>query len=573
VFAQNAEAGLVVGTSNNVVAHNVFARSQSWGGLSYYGDSSVGNDYLNNIFFQNVRAHVEALLDNRLDHSVLFPENVWSLWSWAAPCAGSHLFFLDPLFVDESANDYRTQPGSPCRGAAGPVKLLGARSSPDIGLFPATLYWEPELEPIPDVTIEEGSEVRLTAKLREADPPTDRIAFGLAGLPPEGASVDPATGAFTWTPNETHGPGVYHITVVATADDSPIVSAATTFAVTVNEVNQPPVVALMTEPLICNPSFEADEFTVWPGYIRENRAITGWTSPPNSGVNSGTFGGPFSDNGLIPDGNRVAFVQEDGALSQVISGFDVGASYQLEFFENARNGGLPGLAVTIGGATIVPAHTVTPVGGNEPYRLVTSTVFQAGAPQLELAFVKSSPQGGDSTVLIDNVRLVALSQLPSERERIIDELTPLAAAFRATDPDVPGNHFSFALISAPANVSLDSASGILSWTPTEAQGPSTNTITVRVTDDGVPPLSATNSFTVVVRALPRLELKAIKMVGGGFTMVANGVSGQTFTLQVSADLSSWTNLVTTNSTEATLMLEDRAAGSARKQFYRLKRTQ
>src|SRR5437773_2603233 len=36
------------------------------------------------------------------------------------------------------------------------------------------------------------------------------------------------------------------------------------------------------------------------------------------------------------------------------------------------------------------------------------------------------------------------------------------------------------------------------WMPTEAQGPSTNLITVRVTDNGAPPSSDTRSFTVVV---------------------------------------------------------------------------
>ena len=39
---------------------------------------------------------------------------------------------------------------------------------------------------------------------------------------------------------------------------------------------------------------------------------------------------------------------------------------------------------------------------------------------------------------------------------------------------------------------------MFSWTPTEAQGPGTNSITVRVTDDGVPPLSDTKTFSVTV---------------------------------------------------------------------------
>src|SRR5437879_7872761 len=48
-------------------------------------------------------------------------------------------------------------------------------------------------------------------------------------------------------------------------------------------------------------------------------------------------------------------------------------------------------------------------------------------------------------------------------------------------------------------MTINGSSGVISWTPGEAQGPSTNTITVVVTDNGVPALSATNSFTVTVR--------------------------------------------------------------------------
>src|SRR2546425_9670764 len=52
------------------------------------------------------------------------------------------------------------------------------------------------------------------------------------------------------------------------------------------------------------------------------------------------------------------------------------------------------------------------------------------------------------------------------------------------------------LVRCPSGVVLDSNTGVLSWTPTEAQGPSTNVITVRVTDNGA--LSDSKGFTVVV---------------------------------------------------------------------------
>src|SRR5439155_1790089 len=60
------------------------------------------------------------------------------------------------------------------------------------------------------------------------------------------------------------------------------------------------------------------------------------------------------------------------------------------------------------------------------------------------------------------------------------------------------NTLTFSLLSGPPGVNLDSATGLLTWTPTEAQGPSTNLITVRVTDNGTPALNDTKSFTVVV---------------------------------------------------------------------------
>src|SRR5207249_3934000 len=68
----------------------------------------------------------------------------------------------------------------------------------------------------------------------------------------------------------------------------------------------------------------------------------------------------------------------------------------------------------------------------------------------------------------------------------------------AIDPDIPVNLLTFSLVSAPAGTTLDSVSGVLTWTPTEAQGPGTNLIAVRVTDNGARPISATNSFTVTV---------------------------------------------------------------------------
>jgi hypothetical protein len=169
-------------------------------------------------------------------------------------------------------------------------------------------------------------------------------------------------------------------------------------------------------PQIANPSFEADNFTVFPGYVSGNGPITGWNALGGHGVNPGTFGGPFTDNGAIPDGTKAAFLQADGAMSQVINGFIVGNTYQVRYFENARNccsGTAPFVEVNIGGVTIVAPHVSPPVGGGNPYREVLSDPFVATATSLELSFIKSNPQGGDTTLLIDNVSIVPPNTAPT----------------------------------------------------------------------------------------------------------------------------------------------------------------
>lgn len=85
---------------------------------------------------------------------------------------------------------------------------------------------------------------------------------------------------------------------------------------------------------------------------------------------------------------------------------------------------------------------------------------------------------------------------PISDETIL-ETTPLIFTNMASDADDDVLTFSLDA-GAPTNAMIDTAAGIFSWMPTEAQGPSTNLITVRITDSGSPPLSATQNFTVIV---------------------------------------------------------------------------
>src|SRR5207247_820529 len=103
------------------------------------------------------------------------------------------------------------------------------------------------------------------------------------------------------------------------------------------------------------------------------------------------------------------------------------------------------------------------------------------------------------TVVVTELNSAPTLTVPPDQT--ISELSTLTVTNTASDTDLPANILTFSLLSGPPGVNLDSATGLLTWTPTEAQGHSTNLITVRVTDNGTPALNDTRSFTVVVTEL------------------------------------------------------------------------
>lgn len=92
------------------------------------------------------------------------------------------------------------------------------------------------------------------------------------------------------------------------------------------------------------------------------------------------------------------------------------------------------------------------------------------------------------------------TNLPPELEligdRSVGEGSLLTFTTAATDPN-PGNVLTFTLDSgSPAGASINPTTGVFSWTPTDSV--STANVTVRVTDNGIPSLSATQTFAIEV---------------------------------------------------------------------------
>ena len=153
---------------------------------------------------------------------------------------------------------------------------------------------------------------------------------------------------------------------------------------------------------IPNPSFEADVFTVFPGYVSGNSPITGWTGsfPSSHGINP-SAGSPFADNGAIPEGSQVAFIQNnsfDSTLETTITGLTVARTYQVTFRANARSGNVPVLNFLIDGNLLVNSN-VRPVGAINQYSRVSGYFTAvAGTATLTVKNVADS----DNTIVIDD---------------------------------------------------------------------------------------------------------------------------------------------------------------------------
>lgn len=110
----------------------------------------------------------------------------------------------------------------------------------------------------------------------------------------------------------------------------------------------------------------------------------------------------------------------------------------------------------------------------------------------------------------------------------------------AVDENTPPRPLTFSLAAgAPTNATINATNGLFQWQPTESQGRSTNVISVTVTDNGSPPLSATQQFTVIVR--PVAYQWALNL---GTTGVLVGTTGSVpVTLQSSLPLTNLTAVV------------------------------
>ncbi len=410
----------------------------------------------------------------------------------------------------------------------------------------------PVLATISNQTINELSTLNITALATDADVPANSITYSLETGAPAGMSINSSSGAITWTTAESDGPATYPVTVRATDNGSPALFARTTFNVTVNELNTAPVLNVNTTVttitnfadfekfsdgtyngtiMFHQPSYSSTTSGFLDTSVNNTTSVEGtfpagnisarvlWanfffkTNAVNPWLRLSTFNASTLPNPTINLGQRVRFdVYSDKTIKIALGVRETGTSANV-----GENGGTTGSLEWVGSSGALgtgpnPTHTVaagawTTLEFNLPAEGVTAFtgngVLASGKGVLEhLALVPAGGLGAYN-VYVDNFQVVSVTT-----NLTVDTAETITFTATATDADVPGQNLSFSLgTNAPAGAEIDPLSGIFTWTPDASQGPSTNVITVKVTDDGPGALSDSKNVTIVVNKVntpPRL---------------------------------------------------------------------
>ena len=176
-----------------------------------------------------------------------------------------------------------------------------------------------------------------------------------------------------------------------------------------------------------------------------------------------------------------------------------------------------------------------------------------------------------SAAVFDNITVYAAGHAPTlapiAATNILAGRT-LAIQAVASDPDLPAQPLSYQLLNAPAGMSVDPASGLITWRPAVAPSPYTTNATLMVSDNGRPPMTATQSFSITVSRPAQPQLSAPALTDGVFALKVNGMAGPDYILLTSTNLSNWTPLQTNFSPVPPFVFLDARATNFSRRFYR-----
>jgi hypothetical protein len=390
----------------------------------------------------------------------------------------------------------------------------------------------PVLPTLDNQTVNEQTLLSVNAAATDADTPPQTLIYALTNSP-SGASVN-SSGLITWTPTETNGPTVTNITVLVTDNGTPNLTVSKTFQVTVNEVNVAPMLFLPANQVVDEQTTINLDATATDSDVPANSLTFALVSGP-SGLTVSTNGaiswmpaelqGPSTNTVFISvtDTNAAAvnatslsttnsfqiivnevnvapvlFLPPNTNINEQVAYSATATATDADFPVNALNfalvSGPSGLTVSSAGViNWMPAEDQGPSTNTVTITVTDSNPLAVNATSLS---VTNSYQ-----IIVSELNVAPVLTVAANTN--INELTTLTVTNTATDSDIPANALTFSLLSPLAGMAIDATNGVFTWSPTEAQGPGTNTISVVVTDTNAfavngKSLSTTNTFTVIV---------------------------------------------------------------------------
>ena len=365
----------------------------------------------------------------------------------------------------------------------------------------------------------------------DIDTPAQTLTFGLVAAP-SGMSFIPGTGVLNWTPAQTQSPSTNMVLVSVTDSGTPPLSTTNGFTVVVLEVNVAPSLPAIAQTnvneltllTVTNTATESNIHSA-VGYALVNppvgasidtNGIITWTPSQLQSPGTNTFttivtnSNPYDlvNPSLTATNTFTVVVKEVNvppALSTVAAQM-VNELTLLTVTNNATNGNIhstitgyalvnppSGMVVNASGViTWTPAQVQSP-GTNLITTIVTnSNPYDLANPQLTAT--------NSFTVIVREVNVAP--SLPAIAQTNVNELTLLTVNNTATNGNLHSAITGYTLVNPPSGMVI-SASGVITWTPAQAQSPGTNLITTIVTNSNPydlanPQLTATNSFTVIV---------------------------------------------------------------------------
>ena len=382
----------------------------------------------------------------------------------------------------------------------------------------------PVLNAIGNQTVNELELLSFTATASDVDDPANTLSFSLAGgtsgAVPAGASIDPGTGLFSWTPTEAQGPGTYTFDVVVTDNGIPNLADSETITVTVNELNVAPVldaIGNQTVNELALLSFtatasDADDpantlsFSLASGTsgavpagasIDPGTGLFSWTPTEAQGPGTFTFDVVVTDNGVpnLADSETITVTVNELNVAPVLDAIGNQTVNELEllsFTATASDVDDPAntLSFSLAGGTsgAVPAGASIDPGTG----LFSWTPTEAQGPGTFTFDVVVTDNGvpnlADSeTITVTVNELNVAPVLDAIGNQTVNELALLSFTATASDGDLPANNLTYSLdgASLAAGMTINPSTGQFNWTPSESQGPGTYDVSVTVTDDGM----------------------------------------------------------------------------------------